>query len=285
MTAHFKASRHLARTVAMAAALLIASTAASVHAAGWTRMHGHRSAAMAAAPLVGEVSATRVFPLAIGLAWRDSAGLKSLLAQIYDPQSPQYRRYLSADDFTQRFGPTDTDYQAVAQHLQALGLRVVGQHANRLILDVEGNADQIQAAFHVRLHEYRRGDGSSFFGPDDEPSLDTGLPILHISGLDDFVKPHPLMVQSAVSSATPRIGSGPSGLLEGNDFRNAYAPGVSLNGAGQSVALFELDTYYPNDLASYRTQTGLNTPVTNVYLDGWDSSHTPGGGNGEAKPK
>ena len=45
----------------------------------------------------------------------------------------------------------------------------------------------------------------------------------------------------------------------GNDFRNAYAPGVTLSGAGQVVALFEMDGYYPADIAAYEKLAGCHT--------------------------
>ena len=255
--------------------------APQAQAASHHRLHGHRSAAMMAAPLLGSEEAGKRYHLSIGLPWRNATELAVLLEKITDPSSPQFRQYLSPTEFALRFGPSASDYQALSDHMAAMGMQVLAAHSNRLILDVEGDSAAVERAFHVRLKRYRRPDGSGFFGPDDEPSLDLDVPVSYVQGLDDFVPPKPRLKFSPLAEATPHIGSGPSGLLMGNDFRNAYAPGVSLNGAGQSVALFELDTYYAGDLQLYRNQTGLGTPVQNVYLDGWDSSHTPGSGNGE----
>jgi subtilase family serine protease len=59
------------------------------------------------------------------------------------------------------------------------------------------------------------------------------------------------------------------GSYIGNDFRDAYAPGVSLDGSGQLVGLFELDGYYPADIATYERTTGLPAvTVSNVLVDG-----------------
>ena len=64
-------------------------------------------------------------------------------------------------------------------------------------------------------------------------------------------------------------GSGPGGYFIGGDFRAAYAPGVTLNGAGQSVGLVELDGYYPSDIAEYEILAKVpNVTLTNVLLDG-----------------
>ena len=75
-------------------------------------------------------------------------------------------------------------------------------------------------------------------------------------------------------------GSGPSGLFSGNDFRAAYAPAVTLNGAGQSVGLFELDGFYPADVKANFTQAGLApVPTQTVLLDGFNGA--PGSANVE----
>ena len=75
-------------------------------------------------------------------------------------------------------------------------------------------------------------------------------------------------------------GSAPYGSYAGGDFRAAYAPGVTLTGSGQSVALLEYDGYYASDIAAYESQFGLpNVPLVVVPVDGGIS--TPGGGDGE----
>ena len=51
--------------------------------------------------------------LSISLPLRDRPGLTNLLRQIYDPASPNFRHYLTPEQFTQRFGPTEEDYRAV----------------------------------------------------------------------------------------------------------------------------------------------------------------------------
>jgi uncharacterized repeat protein (TIGR01451 family) len=88
------------------------------------------------------------------------------------------------------------------------------------------------------------------------------------------LKPQP----NAVASATPQAGSGPGGSYRGNDFRNAYVPGTALTGAGQSVGLLQFDGYYSNDIASYISQSGINTSVSlvNVPVNGGVSTPSAG---------
>ncbi len=73
-----------------------------------------------------------------------------------------------------------------------------------------------------------------------------------------------------------------SGDFFGNDYRNAYAPGVTLTGAGQTVGLFEWDGFYANDIADYAAAAGngrTNIVVQADLIDGY--SGTPGSGNNE----
>jgi hypothetical protein len=103
-----------------------------------------------------------------------------------------------------------------------------------------------------------------------------------VSGLDDYALPHPqslrVMPMANPTNAVPNAGSGPGGTYRGNDFRAAYLPGVTLDGTGQTVGLLEFDGYYPNDIATYVSQSGLtNVPLQNVLLDGF--SGAAGGDN------
>ena len=159
---------------------------APLQAQGRQQLHGHRSRAMAVAPLVGEVDAASRLRLAVGLPHRHADELAALLKQLSDPRSPQYRHYLKPQEFTERFGPSAADYAAVKGYLSAHGLRVVVEHSNRAVIDVEGAAADVQGAFHVRLRRYGRPDGSSFRAPDSEPSLDLDAPVAHVAGLDDY---------------------------------------------------------------------------------------------------
>ena len=76
------------------------------------------------------------------------------------------------------------------------------------------------------------------------------------------------------------MGSGPGGSYLGNDFRAAYASGVTLTGAGQYVGLLQFDGYYVSDITRYATLAGLtNLPLQNVLLDGFTGQ--PGNNNVE----
>ncbi len=228
---------------------------------------------------------SRRLNLAIGLPLRNRGTLTNLLRDLYDPASPRFHQYLTARQFAEQFGPTEQDYQAVMRFAQAQGLIVTGTHPNRTLLDASGAVADIERALHLRMRVYQHPtEARTFYAPDAEPSLDLAVPVLGISGLDNFIVPHPMNLKTAAAFSTDTnaaayaSGSGPSGFFIGGDFRAAYAPGVALNGAGQSVGLFELDGYYASDIAEYESLAKLpKVPLTNILLDGFDG--TPGNEN------
>jgi hypothetical protein len=233
---------------------------------------------------MGRFPGTNRLNLAIGLPLRNEEALDNLLQQIYDPASPNFRQYLTPEQFTEMFGPTEQDYQAVIDFAKTNGLTVTGMSANRVLLDVSGSVADIEKAFQVTMRTYRHPkENRMFYAPDAEPSVDVAVPILHVSGLDNFELPHPkLKIEPAAQPAgmTPHAGSGPGNTYLGNDFRAAYVPGVSLNGAGQTVGLLQFDGYYSSDIAAYESLAGLpSVTLVNVPVDGGVS--TPGSGNGE----
>jgi subtilase family serine protease len=263
------------------AAVLVLSMA-SGRAAGTQILRGHVPQAVAESRALGRMTAAAPVRLAIGLPLRNQAELDTLLEQIADAASPNFRQFLTPAQFAERFGPTQEDYQALAAFMRANGLAVTGTHPNRTILDVSGTVDAIESTFHVNMVQWSHPTRGSFFAPDREPSLDAGVTILDITGLDNFVLPHPMDLKSRplTGGIALTTGSGPSGLFSGNDFRAAYAPAVTLNGAGQSVGLFELDGFYAADVKANFAQAGLAAvPTQTVLLDGFNGA--PGGGNVE----
>ena len=267
------------------AAPIAGGDAAPTGQAGRHVLHGHVPSAVPRLKALGRLPSATNLNLAIGLPLRNPAGLGYLLRQMYDPASPQYRHYLTPEQFTDQFGPTKADYQAVIQFAEAHGLRVTCTHPNRVVLDVAGSVANIERALHVTMCTFAYPtEARAFHAPDREPSLDLPLPILHISGLDSFALPRPrshIEPAAQTGRAAPNSGSGTSGSYRGDDFRAAYVPGTTLTGVGQSVALLQYDGYYDNDIASYISQCGISTSVilTNIAVDGGIS--TPGSDNNE----
>lgn len=222
--------------------------------------------------------------LTISLPLRNEAALDELLGQIYDSGSTNYHHYLTPDQFAAQFGPSGQDYQMAVNFAKVAHLNVINTYSNQMILDVSGKVSDIEKAFKVTLRTYHHPtENRDFYAPDTDPVVNSALPIFHVSGLDNYLIPHPAFIRkdalnANLSGAKSASGSGPDGEYIGNDFRAAYVPGVALDGTGQKVALFELDGYYPADIFSYESQAGLpSITLTNISVDGGVPTPTPFG--------
>ena len=264
---------------------LLSAGAFSAIAAGTGRqlLHGHVPAAVGRLQAVGNLPPTNQLHLAIGLPLRNPAALDELLQQIYDPASPKFRQYLTPGQFTEQFGPTEPDYQKVIAFAQTNGLTVTATHGNRVLLDVSGSVAEIEKAFNVNLHLYQHPlENRKFFSPDSEPSVDLDVPLADISGLNNYSLPHPKNIitshSAGATTALPKAGSF-GGAYVGMDFRNAYAPGTTLDGAGQMVGLLQFDGFYSNDIIAYENLLpgSPRVPLETVIID--SATNPPGSGN------
>lgn len=225
----------------------------------------------------GRLDPSRHLRLAIGLPLRNREQLTNLLEDIYNPASPNFHHYLTRDQFNASFAPSPEDYQKLADFAQSHGLVVQTTHPNRTLLDVSGSVADVENALHIHLLTYKHPvEARTFFAPDGDPSLDLDIPVLAISGLDNYVKPHP-HIHAAAAFSQPRVrplaggGSGGggggggsySGPFEGYDFLSAYAPDVLMDGTGQSVGLFELYGFNPQDIEDYEDENEIS-PYVNV---------------------
>jgi subtilase family serine protease len=207
------------------------------------QLKGHLIPEMSKAPLGARLTPTTQLTFTVGLVIPNSAELDQLAEQISDPKSPLYRKYLTPEQFADRFGASRADYQSVVDWAHSNHLTAT-THRNRFVVTVTGAVADIEPALNVHLHYRSRSDGTQFFAPDVEPSIQLSVPVEHIGGLDDFFRP--------VSA----VGSGSGGSYQGNDFRNAYAPNMTLTGKGQSIGIFMFNQFAQSDINGYAAQTG-----------------------------
>jgi subtilase family serine protease len=231
---------------------------------------------------VGRLPANQIMKLDIVLPLRDQAGLDRLLGQIYDPNSSSFHQFLTAKEFTQRFGPTEQDYDAVIQFAKKNGFAVTGGTRDGMEVQIQGPVSAVEAAFHVSMLTYQHPtENRTFYSPDREPTMDLQFNLWHVTGLNNYSIPHPLFVNRSEYAAAHGIsakalvshattGSGPSASFLGSDMRAAYYGGTALTGAGQNLGLFEYLGTDLTDLNTYFKNVGQtnNVPITLLSTDG-----------------
>jgi uncharacterized repeat protein (TIGR03803 family) len=272
-------------------ALLLVQIPLSVRAEGPQIVPHAVPTAVATATKVRPSMRLEKLDLSIGLPLRNAAALTNLLQQLYDPASPNFHHFLTVEQFTEKFGPTKEDYDAVVKFAHAHGLTVTSQHPNRVVVGVNGTVLAIEKALHVSLNEYQHPtEARTFRAPDKDPTLDLGVSVKSIGGLDNFLIPKPNAKPMPTNSAQlklgpsgnpiPQTGSGSGGAYEGKDFRAAYAAGVTNTGTGQNVGLLEFDSgFYQSDITAFETAAGEPNVPVNAVLLGWNGG--PGTGNSE----
>jgi subtilase family serine protease len=244
------------------------------------------------AQLVGQLPATQTLRFDIVLPLRDRAGLQSFVQEVQDPTSPSYHQFLTPQEVTARFGPSQEDWDAVVAFAKASGFEIINGTREERDLRLTGTVANIQKAFHVTLGNYHDlAEDRTFFAIDREPTVDLPFQLWHITGLDNDSRPHPLYVKKSdyakahgldpnkvVSHAT--TGSGPSASFLGSDMRAAYYEGTALTGSGQTIGLFEFLGTDLADLTTYYNNVGQTEPYTPTLIStgGYSTSCTASSG-------
>ena len=281
------------RTASILSAAVAALLAAAHPQAGAVMTRPKRAEVnQGAAQPNASMAADQSMSLDLVLPLSDPAGLESFLADIYNPASPNFHHFLTPAEFTAKFGPTQQDYDSVVAYAKTNGLTVTGGSRDGMEVQVKGPVTAVEKAFHVKMLTYPRSSGNgTFFAPDRDPTTDLSFNLWHVSGLDNYSIPHPMLQkrsewaaehgvtpESVVTHAT--TGSGPSASFLGSDMRAAYYGGTALTGAGQNLGLLEFLGTDLADLNTYYKNVGqTNTvPITLLSTDGTSTSCTAAGG-------
>jgi subtilase family serine protease len=230
------------------------------------------------AQLIGKLPASQTLRFDIVLPLRDRAGLENFLQGVQDPSSPSHHQFLTPQEFTARFGPTQEDWDALVAFAKASGFEIISGTREARDLRLTGTVANIEKAFHVTMGTYQDlTEDRTFFAVDREPTVDLPFQLWHITGLDNDSKPHPMYVKKSDYAKAHGIdadkvvrhattGSGPSASFLGSDMRAAYYGGTALTGAGQNIALFEFAGTDLADLTTYYKNVGQTEPYTPTLI-------------------
>ena len=133
--------------LAIVATVLAATTEARAQYVSTT--HVREAVRSGVAQQVGRLPGAQVMSLDLVLPLRDQAALESFLADLYNPASSSYRHFLTVPEFTERFGPTQADYEAVVKYAEVHGLTVTGGTRDGMEVQVKGSVSAVERAFHV----------------------------------------------------------------------------------------------------------------------------------------
>src|SRR5580692_9105839 len=265
-------------TITVLTIVFLAHTLAQAQALPLLTRHVRDEVASGQAPLVGKLPPTQTLHFDIVLPLRDRAGLQTFVKEVNDPSTSSYHQFLTPQEFTSRFGPSQEDWDTLVAFAKASGFEIVNGTREERDLRLNGSVANIEKAFHVTMGLYQDPtEDRTFFAVDREPTVDLPFQLWHITGLDNDSKPHPMYVKKSdyakahgidPSKVVPHAttGSGPSASFLGSDMRAAYYQGTALTGTGQNIALFEFAGTDLTDLSTYYKNVGQTEPYTPTLI-------------------
>jgi kumamolisin len=250
------------------AVVAMVSIAASVsQAQSLQTRHVRDVVANGTAPAIGRLPGTQIMRFDVVLPLRHQPELENFLQELYDPSSASYRHFVTPEEFTARFGPSQEDWDALVAFAKASGFTVIGGARDAMDLQLKGTVANVEKAFHVTMGVYQHPtENRTFFAPDREPSTNLGIALWHITGLDNYSIPRALF-RHKNGGVTPQVlGSCPGDSYCGSDMRAAYYGGTALTGTGQNIGLFELAGTDLADLTTYYKNVKQTEPYTPTLI-------------------
>lgn len=267
-----------AMLLALVSSILVLHTV-SVSAASSSQRHilpGHVVEALKGTRSVHATDKTKQLLLSISLNLRNRTDLDTLIEEQNDPNSASYHQYLTPQQFKDAFGPTQATLNSVIAYLKGQGLQVTSVSPNNALVDASGSVATVEQAFGVTLNDYQLN-GRVVYAPTTDPSVPDmlGSAIANISGLNNVPLRHHAVITQQNKQVPLIKGYTPEQLRAAYDVNLLQSNGGT--GAGQTVALFELDGYKPADITTYLNTYHLGTPkYSDVLVDG--VTNTPGSG-------
>ena len=262
------------------------------------------AAALAAAPLVQAKEHHKANETSIGLTpdatpisvsiilkLRNASELDEFIAGSVNPDRESYHKFLSVEQFRERYAPSKQQLKKITRYLERLGITVDEIYADNLVIKATGTAAQLGQAFSTTLRDYDDEKGRRFHRPDGDPKVPELLQdtVLYVSGFNSQTSqfiPHSVRAKSqtvnadgsevlAVMPAVTNTATGIPGKYTVGDVAKFYGVNPlyakNITGKGMTVGIATLANFLPADAYYYWNQIGLKVPadkISQVRVDG-----------------
>ena len=189
--------------------------------------------------------------------------LQKWLSEQQDPRSPNYHKWLSPEQFAQRFGLTSSDTGKITTWLESEGFVVDHIALSRTQVSFTGSVARIQLVFATQIHRYLIN-GKKHFANATELQVPAALQdiVLAIRNLDDF-HPQPRNTGLRKIPASPHFTSNLSGdhFLAPEDFATIYdltsLYAAGFDGSGEKIAVVGDSDITMSNIETFRSLAGL----------------------------
>ncbi len=220
--------------------------------------------------------------------------LETFLSELTEPGSANYHKWLTAEQFGQRFGVASEDLNAITAWLESHGLTVNTVYASHMTIDFSGTAGAVTEAFHTEIH-HLDVNGAAHIANMRDPQIPAALApaIAGVVSLTDFM-PRPMnkprKQYTFTSGGSTYEAVVPADLATIYNFNPLFKAGTS--GHGQTIVVIEnTNVYKTSDVSTFRSKFGLSsyagtfTQVHPAPAKGGQTCTNPGvvaGNDGEA---
>jgi len=205
------------------------------------------------------------------------AALNTLSQEQQDSASPNYHKWLTPEQFADRFGLSPNDVTQIVSWLQTQGFTVDEVARTRRWVSFTGVAHQVESAFQTTIHEYVVN-GEAFYANTTDPLVPAALGgvVSGFRSLNNFrMKPRPRFT----SSVTGNHYVTPADFATIYNLGGVYADG--LDGAGQKIAIMGQTQIQVSDIRAFRSAAGLPASDPEIVLV--PGSTDPGIVNGDVQ--
>ena len=199
---------------------------------------------------------------------RQEQAVERFIAELHDPKSPNFHKWLTASDFGKTWGLAESDVRTIATWLESQGFTVNSVYPNAMVIDFSGNAGQVRRAFHTSIHNLSVN-GVHHIANFNDPRIPAALApaVAGIVSLHDF-RPHNMSRRAKVQTETraqytaanggqPYNAVAPPDLATIYDLNPLFAKGIT--GKGQTIAVIEdSDLFRTSDWTTFRSTFGLS---------------------------
>jgi uncharacterized protein (TIGR03437 family) len=188
--------------------------------------------------------------------------LQHFLAAQQDPASPDFHRWLTPEQFADRFGLSQADTAKVAAWLSSQGFHVDSTARGRLWISFSGKAGQFQSAFGLRINRYRLN-GRIHYANANEPAIPAALQglVAGLRGVDNFPVKAPV---KPLFTATNGHFLVPDDIATIYDTASLVKSGV--NGSGVKIGIPGGSEIQVSDIDTFRAKYNLPANEPQVML-------------------
>jgi len=203
------------------------------------------------------------------------ATLEQLLVEQQDRSSPNYHRWLTPEQFGDRFGLSASDYAAAVSWIESQGLHVEDLASARNWVAFSGSATQVSNAFQTEIHRFLVN-GETHFANATALRIPAALDgvINGVRGLNDFWKRPGPKPEFTTSSGLHQLAPGDWATIY--DVTPLYNMGI--DGTGQRLVILGRSDMDQSYIDSFRGMFGLSPSQIEIHLIGPDPGVTNAAG-------